>query len=62
MNNSPFLSVILPTYNRKYCISRMIDSVLMQSFSDFELIIIDDGSTDGTFEMLEEKYQDRQLD
>ena len=61
MNNSPFLSIILPTYNRKYCISRMIDSVLMQSFSDFELIIIDDGSTDGTFEMLEEKYQDRRI-
>lgn len=57
----PFLSVILPTYNRKYCVSRMIDSVLQQSFEDFELIIVDDGSTDDTFEMLEEKYQDKRI-
>lgn len=61
MSDQPFLSVILPTYNRKYCITRMIDSVLQQSFEDFELIIIDDGSTDDTFEMLEEKYQDRRI-
>lgn len=61
MTNIPFLSVILPTYNRKYYISRMIDSVLMQSFKDFELIIIDDGSTDGTKEMLEAKYRDGRI-
>lgn len=59
--SAPFLSVILPTYNRKYCVSRMIDSVLMQSFRDFELIIIDDGSNDGTKEMLEEKYYDKRI-
>lgn len=61
MKAKPFLSVILPTYNRKYCIARMIDSVLMQSFKDFELIIIDDGSTDGTKEMLEGKYDDKRI-
>lgn len=58
---TPFLSVILPTYNRKHCISRMIDSVLIQSFENFELIIIDDGSTDGTQEMLKEKYSDKRI-
>lgn len=61
MKVKPFLSVILPTYNRKYCIARMIDSILMQSFKDFELIIIDDGSTDGTKEMLEGKYDDKRI-
>lgn len=58
---NPFLSVILPTYNRKYCIARMIDSVLIQSFKDFELIIIDDGSTDETVDFLEEKYCDKRI-
>lgn len=58
MKNIPFLSVILSTYNRKYCIARMIDSVLKQNFTDFELIIVDDGSSDNTAEMIEEKYND----
>ncbi|RDU68667.1 hypothetical protein CQA62_06075 [Helicobacter cholecystus] len=53
--------MILPTYNRKSCIARMVDSVLQQSFKNFELIIIDDGSTDGTFEMLKEKYKDKRV-
>lgn len=55
------LSVILPTYNRAYCISGMIDTVLMQNFGDFELIVIDDGSTDGTIEMLQARYNDRRM-
>ena len=59
--DTPFFSIILPTYNRKYCIKRMIDSVLRQNFQNFELIIVDDGSTDGTFEMLEESYQDKRI-
>lgn len=61
MKKPPFLSVILPTYNRAYCISRMIDSVLMQSFRDFELIIIDDGSRDGTFDFVKHHYQDQRI-
>ena len=42
----PVLSVILPTYNRAHTLGRAVDSVLGQTFDDFELIIIDDGSTD----------------
>lgn len=61
MNNLPFLSVILPTYNREHCIEKMIDSVLMQDFKDFELIVVDDGSTDHTIGMLEQKYNDERL-
>jgi len=44
----PSVSVVIPTYNRASCIGRSIESVLDQSFSDFELIVIDDCSDDNT--------------
>ena len=44
----PVLSVIVPIYNTKETLSRCIDSILSQSFSDFELLLIDDGSMDGS--------------
>lgn len=47
-SDSPFFSVIIPTYNRAHLISRAIESVLGQTFKDWELIVIDDGSTDDT--------------
>ncbi|MFN6039584.1 MAG: glycosyltransferase family 2 protein, partial [Bacteroidota bacterium] len=49
----PFFSVIIPTYNRENFISATINSVLEQSFSDFEILIIDDGSTDNTFTLVD---------
>lgn len=49
----PAVSVVIPTYNRAYCLRRSIDSVLTQSFRDFELIVVDDGSTDETPELLQ---------
>ena len=42
------VSVIMPAYNRETYIRESIDSVLAQSFTDFELIVVDDGSTDST--------------
>ncbi len=47
MGNPP-ISVIIPTYNRLPVLGRAVQSVLKQTFSDFELILIDDGSSDGT--------------
>lgn len=42
----PKISIILPTYNRPIFLPRMLDSILAQQFSDFELLLIDNGSTD----------------
>ena len=47
-NCAPLVSVIIPTYNRREKIKIAINSVLTQEFEDFELIVVDDGSTDGT--------------
>jgi glycosyltransferase involved in cell wall biosynthesis len=44
----PRVSVIIPTYNRAEKVVRAVSSVLNQTFSDFEVIVIDDGSVDGT--------------
>jgi glycosyltransferase involved in cell wall biosynthesis len=49
-----FFSVIIPTYNRLALVRAALESVFRQTFSDFEVIVIDDGSTDGTGEMLGE--------
>lgn len=47
-NNIPKLSIIVPVYNVKDYIDKCISSILSQTFMDFELIIVDDGSTDGS--------------
>ena len=49
---APLVSVIVPVFNGAATVSRAIDSVLSQTFRDFELITIDDGSTDGSGEVL----------
>ena len=46
------VSVILPTYNRAYCLQAAIDSVRAQSHFNWELLVVDDGSIDGTAELL----------
>ena len=51
---SPYFSIIIPTYNRAHLIEIAVKSVLNQTFSDWELIIVDDGSTDNTKEVISE--------
>ncbi|HXU61488.1 MAG TPA: glycosyltransferase family 2 protein [Polyangia bacterium] len=50
------VSVVMPAYNRAHCITRSIDSVLNQSYPDVEVIVHDDGSTDGTAGLLADRY------
>lgn len=56
-----FASIIMPTYNRAGTISTSINSVLMQSFSNFELIVVDDGSTDITTDIIKKCYRDSRI-
>lgn len=48
MTKFPFISVIVPVYNAESTLSTCVDSILAQSFADFELIVVDDGSTDSS--------------
>jgi glycosyltransferase involved in cell wall biosynthesis len=48
MSNLPLISVVIPTYNRVQQVQSALNSVLMQTYREFEVIIVDDGSTDGT--------------
>lgn len=52
----PAFSIIMPTYNRAFCIETAINSLLNQTYQNFELVIVDDGSTDGTENLLKEKF------
>ena len=59
--DAPRISVVLPTHNRAATLPRAVRSVLAQSFTDFELIVVDDGSTDGSIEALQASIDDPRL-
>lgn len=54
MSTTPRVSVVIPTYNRAEQTTRALESVWNQSFSDYEVVVVDDGSTDNTADVLEQ--------
>jgi glycosyltransferase involved in cell wall biosynthesis len=60
LKSFPLVSVIIPTFNRSEFLPRAIRSVLQQTFQDFELVIVDDGSTDKTFSQIK-AFNDKRI-
>ena len=60
MFKKPTVSVIIPTYNRAHLISRAIKSVLTQTYQNFEIIVVDDGSKDNTEEVVK-SFRDKRI-
>ena len=58
---SPQVSVVAPAFERREVLPRALDSVVAQTYGDWELIVVDDGSTDGTAEMVKQDYPDVHL-
>jgi glycosyltransferase involved in cell wall biosynthesis len=57
----PYFSIIIPSYNRAHIINRAIQGVLDQTFQDFEILIVDDGSIDNTKAILQEHLSDLRI-
>ena len=59
--SAPFFSVVITTYNRSRIVCRCIDACLAQDLTDFEIVVVDDGSSDETLAVLAERYDDPRL-
>ena len=54
MQQQPFFSIILPAYNAELFLARTLTSIFSQDFSDYELLLVNDGSTDNTLDICKE--------
>lgn len=59
-SSSPFFSIILPTFNRANLIPEALESLLSQTFANFEVIVVDDGSTDDTIDVIK-RFSDNRI-
>lgn len=55
---NPFFSIVIPTYNREHLIENTINSIIKQNYKNYEIIIIDDGSTDNTEKFIKDRYSE----
>ena len=60
VNNQPLVSIVMPSYNAEKTIDRAIESVLNQTYKNIELVIVNDGSVDGTLKKIRE-YEDARI-
>jgi len=58
LDSEPLVSAVITTHNREQLLPRALDSVAVQSYENIEIIVVDDGSTDGTPEVIENYQQD----
>ena len=61
MESRPSVSIIMPCYNGQQYIADAIESVLRQEYQDFEIIIIDDASTDSSYQVIEADLSDARI-
>lgn len=59
MKNDVFFSIIIPTFNRGYLIKNTINSLLKQDYTNYEIVVVDDGSTDNTKEIVDSLKNDK---
>jgi len=59
MTEAPKVTVVIPVYNRDQYVGEAIKSILAQTFTDFELLVIDDGSTDSSREVVRAYHDPR---
>lgn len=60
--NTKSITIITPTYNRAHTLQRVYDSLLRQTFQDFVWLIMDDGSTDETKQLVDEFVQEKKIE
>ncbi|MCQ6254492.1 glycosyltransferase family 2 protein [Methanocaldococcus sp.] len=58
MDKNPLVSVVIPTHNRKKQVERLINSILENTYKNIEIIVVDDASTDGTYEYIKKNFDD----
>jgi glycosyltransferase involved in cell wall biosynthesis len=60
-NYMPKLSIIIPTYNRSNYLEQSLKSIFDQDFKDFEIIVVDNNSTDSTMDVIDKFSNDKRL-
>ncbi|MBE9599519.1 glycosyltransferase family 2 protein [Pedobacter sp. MC2016-24] len=60
-DNKPFFSIVIPLYNKAHTIENTLNTVLAQKFTDFEVVLVDDGSTDDGVDLIYSVFRDQRI-